>query len=87
MATMQAGRTEGFWLSVPAIEGGRILNQLADATTWTEATEDADLAGLESFVLAGYEDSETVYATLYQIGADGGLVRSECYPISGPEAE
>lgn len=83
MATMKTG----FFLSVPVY--GRVdpvIMLLADAESMTDARIDADMAGMEAFVMAGYEDSETVYATLYQIAPNGGLVTSECYPISGPEA-
>jgi hypothetical protein len=78
----------GFYLSVPVYGSvNPIIMQLADASTMTEAQMDAEIAGMEAFVMAGYEDAETVYATLYQIAPNGGLVTSECYPISGPEAQ
>lgn len=77
----------GFFLSVPVYgDINPIINQLADASTIEEARMDAEMAGMESFAMAGYEDSETVYATLYQIAPNGGLAHSECFPISGPEA-
>jgi hypothetical protein len=77
----------GFFLSVP-VDGqvNPITNYLADATTLEEARMDAELAGMESFVLAGYETMDTVYATLYQIAPNGGLAHSECFTIDGPEA-
>lgn len=77
----------GYYLSVPVPgDVNPIVNYLADATTMEEARMDAELAGMESFVLAGYDDDETAYATLYQLAPNGGLVSSECFPISGPEA-
>lgn len=78
----------GFYLSVtntnePLIP---IIMHFPDATSIDEARMDAEIPAMEAFVLAGYEDGETVYATLYQIAPNGGLAHSECYPISGPEA-
>lgn len=78
----------GFFLSIPVYGSiDPIITSLTDATTIEEAREDAMNAGMESFMAAGcYEDDDTVFATLYQIGANGGLVTSECFPIYGPEA-
>lgn len=93
MTAVTAGRTEGFWLSVPVYgQPDPIIvrlghERLGDAETLAEAVVDAEDAGREAFMQAGYEDSETVYATLYQIGPRGGLIHSECFPISGPDAE
>jgi hypothetical protein len=87
MTTTAAGRTEGFWLSVPVNSRvASITVRVVDSETWAEALIDADAAGREAFVRAGYEDNETAYATLYQIGPKGGLIHSECFPIDGPDA-
>lgn len=88
----QTGRTEGFWLSVPVY--GQVdpiivrlgHDQLGDSETWAEAIIDAEDAGRIAFIEAGYESMDECYATIYQIGPNGGLIHSECFPISGPEA-
>lgn len=78
----------GFYLSVPVYgQVNPIIMQLADASTVDEARMDAEMAGMEAFVMAGYEDGETVYATLYQIAPNGGLAYSDCYTICGPEVQ
>ena len=69
----------GLYLSVPRPEGDAIITRVEDR-------EDAEFAGVESFVMAGFEAGETIYATLYRIAENGGLASSECFPISGPEA-
>lgn len=83
----QAGRTEGFWLSVPVYgQADPIIVCLGDAATMDEAREYAEEDGREAFVLAGYETMDMCYATLYQIAPNGGLAHSECFEIYGPEA-
>lgn len=83
-----ARQTAGFFLSVP-VDGQTdpIIARLDRAMTIDEAREDADNAGRCYFIGAGYESSETVYATLYQIATSGGLAHSECFPICGPDVE
>lgn len=78
----------GFFLSVPVYGSvDPIITHLDQARSLDDAREDADDKGRVSFMLAGYETMETVYATLYQIAPNGGLAHSECFPISGPETE
>jgi len=76
----------GFFLSVPQMDSiDPIITPLADATTIDEARQDATDAGMVSFVLAGYETMDMVFATLYQIAPNGGLAHSECFEIYGAE--
>ena len=77
----------GFFLSIPVYGSvDPIITSLTDATTIEEAREDAIDAGMVAFMQAGYEDSEEVFGTLYAIAPNGGLVHSEMFTVSGPEA-
>ena len=75
-----------YYLSIP-VSGGRcpIILDL-ESTRLADAREEAGDEGMAHFYAAGYEDSETVYGTLYALTARGGLAHSECFPISGPTA-
>ena len=77
----------GFFLSIPVYgQVNPIISRLADATTLDEAREDAIDTGFQSFLKAGYEDSDMCFGTLYQIAPNGGLAHSECFEVYGPEA-
>lgn len=78
---MTAHQRPGLYLSVPRPLGGDAL------VTRVEDEEDAEFAGMESFVCLDYPDDATVYATLYRIGPNGGLLSSRAFPICGPEVE
>ncbi len=90
---MTDGRTPGVWLDVPSNSGRHGIaflshDQVAFAgALHADIFEDAVYTGQSIFVALGYEDADTVYATLYQIAPNGGLSWSECFPIAGPEAE
>lgn len=86
------GREAGIWISVPTRTGSPLIEQLSDDNApagmrYSErlADEAADQAR-QLFVAAGYEDDETVYATLYRIAPNGDLAWSQAYPIDGPDA-
>jgi hypothetical protein len=91
-AATTTGRTTGIWLDVPSKSGRHeivrlSLERMAYADLGgSDFYEDVILAGQQTFVALDYEDDETLYATLYQIGPNGGLDWSECVAISGPEA-
>ena len=75
------------YLSIPVIGSiDPIITRISKHCTIEEAREDALDAGMVGFIQAGYEDSETVDGTLYQIASNGGLVHSEQFTIYGPEA-
>ena len=82
----------GFFLSVPIYGQVHPIivrlghEQLGDSQTWAEAIVDAEDAGREAFVRAGYETMDMCFATIYQIGPNGGLIHSECFEIYGPDA-
>jgi hypothetical protein len=86
------GRAQGIYISVPTRTGTPLTEQLSDdyapeGMLYSErlADEAAD-QGRQLFVAAGYEDDETVWATLYKIAPNGGLEWSQAYPINGPAA-
>lgn len=82
----------GIYLSFPQQDGSHAVAKIAGERLpyadllASDIFEDAVYAGMAAFVGAGYEDSETVYATLYQVAPSGGLDWSQCFPIDGPNA-
>lgn len=87
-----AKQTPGVYLSFLQQDGSHAVARIADARLAyadllaSDIFEDAVYAGMVAFVGAGYEDSETVYATLYQVAPSGQIDWSECFPIDGPSA-
>ena len=93
MAITTAGRTEGIWLDVTSPSGRHEIAQLStermayDALLASDFYDDVAMAGQQIFQILGYEDADTTYATLYQVAPSGRLDWSNCFAISGSEAE
>jgi hypothetical protein len=87
------GRVQGIYISVPTRTAAPLIKKISDDDVppahLLYSEEIADEAGDQArllFVAAGYEDDETVWATLYKIAPNGGLEWSQAYPIDGPAA-
>ncbi|MCC7464474.1 MAG: hypothetical protein IT480_18670 [Gammaproteobacteria bacterium] len=76
-----------YYLSIPIYGKADAIIVSLTSETVADAREEAGDEGMVRFYEAGYEDDETVCATLYALGTNGGLAHSECFPISGPNAD